>query len=191
MHMYEHVVVGVRSESLVIVFNQFSFSLANKHPILQQIHYSFPSCSPLLCQIYAVSLGSIFAIWENSLRTKLTDFSALQVYTSQCFIFINMTTLQSQPSSCILHVTFLYNIAHQQIICHLKNNKNISGTMGYQCFFSFLYQTGNNNKILKSQIEAVFLFGSVCHKHGEILFKIYEVASELWRCIMLVFSISL
>ena len=33
------------------------------------------SCSPLLCQ-YTVGLGSIFAILENSLRTKLTDFSA-------------------------------------------------------------------------------------------------------------------
>ena len=28
-------------------------------------------CSPLLCQ-YVVSLGSIFAIWENSLNKKLT-----------------------------------------------------------------------------------------------------------------------
>ena len=39
------------------------------------IHYSCLSCSPLLCQ-YLVSLGSTFAIWENSLRTKLTlDFT--------------------------------------------------------------------------------------------------------------------
>ena len=37
--------------------------------------------SPLLCQ-YVVSLDSIFAIWENLLRTKLTDFSAFQLMTS-------------------------------------------------------------------------------------------------------------
>ena len=48
---------------------------------LSQIHYSFLSCSPLLCQ-YVVSLGSTFAIWENSLRTKLTDFSAFPRMTS-------------------------------------------------------------------------------------------------------------
>ena len=43
--------------------------------------YTFLSCSPLLCQ-YVVSLGSIFTIWENSLRTKLTGFSACLQMTS-------------------------------------------------------------------------------------------------------------
>ena len=48
---------------------------------LSQIHYSFPSCSPLLCQ-YVVRLVSIFAIWENSSSTKLADFSAFPRMTS-------------------------------------------------------------------------------------------------------------
>ena len=49
---------------------------------LSLIHYLFLSCSPILCQ-YVVSLGSIFAIWENSLlRTKLTYFSAFPQMTS-------------------------------------------------------------------------------------------------------------
>ena len=49
-----------------------------KRMALQYTHHIihlFLICSPLLCQ-YVVSLDSIFAIWENSLRTKLTDFCA-------------------------------------------------------------------------------------------------------------------
>ena len=47
---------------------------------LSYIHYSFLNCSLLLCQ-YVVSLGSMFAIWENSLRV-LTDFGAFLKMTS-------------------------------------------------------------------------------------------------------------
>ena len=42
------------------------------------------SCSPPFCH-HVVSLGSIFSIWENSLRTKLTDFSVFPTLVTEVF----------------------------------------------------------------------------------------------------------
>ena len=78
IHLFNNDVIREKAlwkQSLFMTYHRYMYTT------ILSGHYSFLSCSPLFCQ-YVVSLDSIFTIWENSLRTKLTDFSAFPQVTS-------------------------------------------------------------------------------------------------------------
>ena len=76
---------------------------------LSQIHHSFLSCSPLLCQC-VVSLGSMFSIWENSLRTKLTVFSAFSA--NDVIIKGSIPLARAAPFGRHCHAQTLFNAVY-------------------------------------------------------------------------------